>query len=331
MSPQSHWLLRLSVQPELVFPTGERLTREEFFTWIWDEFSDSGLEGIHEGTVLSDEAHAAGFETESWVLDSGQAPHFRDWIGQQGVSSPELYFVDENSAQSALGILKLIQGCGVLALSRQDPQDWDAEWKRHFKGIDVPGFGKIQPPWEPAGATLILNPGAGFGTGTHETTQLCLQAMSQWRALGGRLDWVLDFGSGSGILAIGAALFGSLVHAVEIDPLAIENARENAKLNSVGERIQFSFDLEGLATSGHGSSLGYDLVFANILRPVLIQFCDAICSRVAPSGALVLSGLVEADLAEVIERYSAALGCRPKVMQKNEWRALCFFRTETQG
>ena len=337
------WILKLSLRPEVVFPTGERARRDEFFAWVWQEFVDSGLTGVHEGTVLSDEAHAAGLETESWVLDSAQAPHFRDWIGGQGVESPELYFVDEASALSAAQELSRIQGCQVIEVRKQEPQDWDAEWKKNFKGIDVPGFGRIVPPWETTGIAsgsdshLILNPGAGFGTGTHETTQLCLQAMSEWRSGGGSLERVLDFGSGSGILAIGAALKGAgEVHAVEIDPLAVENARENAKLNGVQKRVIYALDFEGLTDAG-ASGVGtgaadepYDVVFANILRPVLIQFSQALCSRVkrgdgnGPGGCLILSGLVQEDLPQVISVYSQILGVGPTEMAKNEWRALKF-------
>jgi ribosomal protein L11 methyltransferase len=334
MSSQVFWVLPLSVRSEVVFPTGDRATREEFFSWIWQEFLDAGLTGVHEGTVLSDEAHAAGFETESWVLDSAEAPHFRDWIGQQGVETPELYFADEDSALAAAGVLALVQGCVPGEVRKQEPRDWDAEWKKNFKGIEIPSFGMILPPWEANradgisnGATLILNPGAGFGTGTHETTQLCLQGMSEWREQGGLLERVLDFGSGSGILAIGAALKGAgQVHAVEIDPLAVENARENARLNSVVDRVVYSLDFDGLSDAGADHpERPYDLVFANILRPVLIQFADALCSRVRRDrGCLVLSGLVQDDLAEVIACYSKRLGVKPIEMAKNEWRALRF-------
>lgn len=331
------WVLKLAVRPEVVFPSGEHATREQFFSWIWQEFGESGLTGVHEGTVLSDEAHAAGLETESWVLDSAQAPHFRDWIGQQGVESPELYFSDSGFAEAAARVLESVSGCAVLGVLEQQAQDWDAEWKKNFKGVEIPSFGWILPPWEASrevasGSRLILNPGAGFGTGTHETTQLCLQAMSEWNAGGGSLERVLDFGSGSGILAIGAALKGAgEVHAVEIDPLAVENARENARLNSVTDRVIYSLELGGLAEAGATRvDTPYDLVFANILRPVLIQFAGELCSRVrrpvdgGAGGCLILSGLVEDDLPQVIECYSRLLGVAPVKMAKNEWRALRF-------
>lgn len=338
ITSQPFWILRLGLKSEVVFPSGEHARREDFFAWVWQEFSDSGLTGVHEGTVLSDEAHAAGLETESWVLDSAQAPHFRDWIGGQGVESPELYFADEASAEAAAEALGGIRGCEILEIRRQDPQDWDAEWKKNFKGIDVPSFGRIVPPWENSGipsgshSHLILNPGAGFGTGTHETTQLCLQAMSEWRSEGGSLERVLDFGSGSGILAIGSALKGAgEVHAVEIDPLAVENARENARLNGVERRVIYALDFDGLSDAGATApEKPYDVVFANILRPVLIQFSEALCQRVKrgsggqAAGCLILSGLVQDDLAQVISVYSKILGVEPTPMAKNEWRALKF-------
>jgi ribosomal protein L11 methyltransferase len=173
-----------------------------------------------------------------------------------------------------------------------------------------------------------VNPGAGFGTGTHETTQLCLEALgglaleriADRGKLADAFDGlsVLDFGSGSGILGIACALLGARVEAVEIDPLAIANATENADLNQVRGQVRFS---QTLAPSPER----FPLVLANILRPVLLEFASELVSRLAPGGALVLSGLMEGDVAEVSARYTALLGGKtPEVFSSGEWRALVF-------
>ncbi|MGZ3698975.1 MAG: 50S ribosomal protein L11 methyltransferase, partial [Bdellovibrionota bacterium] len=221
--------------------------------------------------------------------------------------------------------LALIAGLTLGAVQEQKPQDWDAEWKASFQGAEIPPFWKIVPPWEkesppPQGSTgaskrlLRINPGAGFGTGTHETTQLCLQAIGELPAVTGAR--ALDFGSGSGILSIGAAILGYEVDAVEIDPLAIDNATENARLNEMEARIHFSRELP---EAPHR----YPLVVANILKPVLLEFARTLTERLDPRGTLVLSGLIDQDVAPVGEAFSKLLsGKRPEIRERGEWRAL---------
>jgi ribosomal protein L11 methyltransferase len=179
---------------------------------------------------------------------------------------------------------------------------------------------RIVPPGEPpddARIPIIVSPGAGWGTGAHETTQLCLQAIAlmaptdrPWR--------MLDFGAGSGILAVGAARLGAAVDAVEIDEAAIANAQENMRLNDVADRVRVSRSLDA-APGPH------DMVVANILRPVLLAFAEALTARLAPGGTLLLSGLVSTDLPELSVRYTALLGGRrPQQYQLGEWRALAW-------
>lgn len=163
---------------------------------------------------------------------------------------------------------------------------------------------------------ILLAPGEGWGTGSHETTQLCLQAIGllfPWRKGPFRM---LDFGSGSGLLAIAAAQLGASVAAVEIDEAGIAHARENARINGVENSIRFSRMIE----SPPGSC---DLVAANILRPILLEFASVLVGPLKTGGMLVLSGLVATDLPEVSVRYSALLGGRePEIFQRGEWRAL---------
>jgi ribosomal protein L11 methyltransferase len=305
------------------------LDREHFSQWLWDEFLPMGLQGIHEGTLLSNEAAEKGLETESWTLDAAEAPRERDWVADQDENDAELYFETLEGAQKAANRLREETDAVVGEIVEQKQEDWDAQWKASFlgseNGVSVQPFWRILPPWvEPAKVlktgerALKINPGAGFGTGTHETTQLCLQTIgefSQRRSLVG--EKVLDFGSGSGILAIGAALLGAEVEAVEIDPLAIDNATENARLNDVESRLHYS---RMMATEVRP----YRMVIANILRPVLLEFSEKLVARMAPSDStLILSGLIETDVKEVKNRFSALLdGLEPQVREMNEWRAL---------
>jgi ribosomal protein L11 methyltransferase len=177
-------------------------------------------------------------------------------------------------------------------------------WKVVAAGCELPRTG------EP----ILLEPGPGWGDGTHPTTQLCLQAIG---ALARRLEpWhLLDYGSGSGILGIAAARLGAQVDGVEIDGAAVEHAEANAHLNGVADRTRWCRRFEDAAGP-------YDTVVANILRSVLLESAQQLATRLSPGGALVLSGLVATDVPEVTVRYANLLGRRPDVHGRGDWRAL---------
>jgi ribosomal protein L11 methyltransferase len=307
--------------------------RDTFYEWLWSRFSEEGLLGVHEGTLLSDEAAEQGFETDSWTVDSGEAPRERDWVSRQAKARAEVFFASFLQAEQAIAFLRSIPEIQVEPVEEQKPQDWDAEWKASFlnagAGVPIPPFWKVVPPWVEKSAAdrdsheklLKINPGAGFGTGTHETTQLCLEAMgdfSQLKSLQGM--HALDFGSGSGILSIGLALLGLQVDAVEIDSLAVDNALENSELNEVQKQIRFSSTLPT-----HSKS--YDIVIANILKPVLLEFSGRLVQRLKKGGVLILSGLIEGDVSPVVAAYSELLKVPVRrIYEKNEWRALTFVK-----
>jgi ribosomal protein L11 methyltransferase len=303
-----------------------QLSRDDFYAWAWSALEDEGIVGVHEGTLLSADAAEQGFETASWTLDAAEAPRERDWVSSQSLATAEFYFSTLEGAKKATDKLKALAGLEVGEIEEQKPEDWDAQWKASFlsspNGVEVPPCWRILPPWVDSAAVscseriLKINPGAGFGTGTHETTQLCLAAIAGSSLASG--EKVLDFGSGSGILAIGAALVGAKVDAVEIDPLAIDNAVENASLNHVEAGIRFSRTLE----DAHGP---YKVVIANILRPVLLEFAEQLISRLdrqKKGWAVILSGLIETDTAEVSRKYSGLLGSEPEKRSLGEWRSL---------
>jgi ribosomal protein L11 methyltransferase len=164
---------------------------------------------------------------------------------------------------------------------------------------------------------IAMVPGAGWGDGSHETTHLCLQAIRflhpkkpAFRAL--------DFGSGSGLLSIAAARLGATVDAVEIDEAAVPHAKKNAELNGVGGQIRYWREIPHTAPEGP-----YDLIVANILRPVLLHYAEDLASRLSPQGVLILSGVVATEIPELSVRYSSwLLGRFPEVYRRGEWRAI---------
>jgi ribosomal protein L11 methyltransferase len=194
---------------------------------------------------------------------------------------------------------------------------WRDGWKAYFKPLRVGERFVVRPSWEPYTAqpedlVITLDPGQAFGTGTHETTQLLLGALSGHVETGAR---VLDVGTGSGILAIGACLLGaSHVTAIDMDPLAVSATLENAEANGVSDRIAAS-DTDVSQVSGR-----FPLVLANIEARVLVPMAAVLTERVAPGGKLFLSGLLQPDM----ERMHAAYAHMRvlKQLEAGDWRAL---------
>jgi ribosomal protein L11 methyltransferase len=308
---------------------------------LQDETGELAFYGITEGVLLAEEAHERGYETESWVLDAGEAPHERDWLAREKTLHLIAYFKTEKAALN--GKHWLLAEYSLPAdpiLKAEEEQDWNATWKASFTGIEVHEGLRVLPPWHEewlkiAGSgdssslfgktgIVAINPGAGFGTGTHETTQLCLRILSTVAEKGGlEGKTVLDFGSGSGILGIVAALHGAKVYCVEIDAMANENALENARMNGVENRVSITREIPAEIRGGK-----VDVLIANILRPILLQFADEIKDCLKPKAELVLSGLIESDLPPVIQEYQkGGSSFSVERLEKNEWRALWLRRT----
>jgi ribosomal protein L11 methyltransferase len=203
-------------------------------------------------------------------------------------------------------------GCQVETIRPVPDLDWVKQTQSQFQAIAITPDFWVVPSWHdcPSQAkTLIrLDPGLAFGTGTHPTTALCLRWLAQHpHQLGQR---VLDYGCGSGILAIGAALLGGphvTVDAVDIDPQALQATQDNASANGVRTQIHTSFPEEaplccdqlGQATLG-----AYDLVVANILSRPLQVLAPLLCQHVKPGGCLLLSGILARQDEEIIQSYA---------------------------
>jgi ribosomal protein L11 methyltransferase len=195
--------------------------------------------------------------------------------------------------------------------------DWVARYREGFRSFSVAGF-RVAPPWELGAddmadeSLLVVDPGRAFGTGTHESTRLCLGFL---RELAGRgpLGRVLDLGTGSGILSVAAARLGArAVTAVDLDPESLLAARHQARLN----RAALCLVRGDLAAALRPSS--FDLVLANIAVAVLVDRCDEIGALGAPS--VVLSGLLISDL-DAVRRSYAGFG-RLDVRTDGEWAAV---------
>ena len=204
------------------------------------------------------------------------------------------------------------------------PEDWNAAFKAEWKPLSLTERIQIIPTWMrdepvPAGKLPIyLDPGLAFGTGTHETTRLCSEALDE--LLRARpIEQLLDVGTGTGILSIVALKLGAKeARGTEIDPVALKAARENADDNDVGDRFVDSMELPDHWGARH------DVVVANILAEPLLQLAPRIAGAVKKGGRLMLSGLLE-DQAEAIRKAYEKEGLRfVGKASKNGWVRLDF-------
>ncbi|HMJ25097.1 MAG TPA: 50S ribosomal protein L11 methyltransferase [Pyrinomonadaceae bacterium] len=215
----------------------------------------------------------------------------------------------------ALRIYSLESSALMDLTTREVPdRDWLAEWKRDWQPVQVGRF-IITPPWsEITGDHIVIRiePGMAFGTGTHETTRLCLKAIEK-HFRGGSF---LDVGTGTGILAMAAARLFPEAHieAVDTDPEAIEIARENARLNEVADRIAFKVGSVSEQTSSA------DLICANLTAPVIVELLPLLLG--ATCGRLVLSGIL-AEQSDLVRSRLLELGTDNfATEQDGEWIAL---------
>jgi ribosomal protein L11 methyltransferase len=211
-------------------------------------------------------------------------------------------FEDEPTATDATTLL-LAQPWGpevhLQGLQPLDEQDWVRLTQSQFDPVRISDAFWIVPTWHepPADAKHVirLDPGLAFGTGTHPTTRMCLRWLDRHADEAPRWTRALDYGCGSGILAIGAAKWGAqAIDAVDVDPAAIQSTDDNAKANDVTLRV-------GMPELAQGQ---YPLVMANILAAPLKVLAPALCAHLAPGGALILAGLLERQIDELKEAYA---------------------------
>mgnify|MGYP001627181620 CR=1 FL=1 len=237
-----------------------------------------------------------------------QTPAEQALFGEPGMPPPKegwqrslviALFAQQAQAKEAAELLApqdFFEGCKFIAIVEVPEQDWVRLTQSQFEPVGITPTFWIVPTWhEPppeAQEIIRLDPGLAFGTGTHPTTRMCLRWIAKHPPQGQR---VLDYGCGSGILAIGAAKFGaSSVDAVDIDEAAVQSTVDNAKANGV----TLSAGLPDRATGR------YDTVLANILATPLKVLAPLLCAHVAPGGALVLAGILSRQADELKAAYA---------------------------
>ena len=261
------------------------------------------LDALDALSVSVEDADAQTDAEQSLFGEPGLPPPIEGWHCSRMLA----LFAERESAQAALQLLQLedfFTGCEVLGIQDVPEQDWVRQSQSQFAPVDITPDFWIVPTWHapPGQARVVirLDPGLAFGTGTHPTTRMCLR----WIARHGRSDEsgagavlgrVLDYGCGSGILAIGAAMYGATtVDAVDIDSSAIASALLNAQAN----RVALNVGMPEIAAGG------YHVVFANILASPLKVLAPLLWSHVADCGFLVLAGILERQAEELQVAYA---------------------------
>jgi len=213
--------------------------------------------------------------------------------------------------ESALGYMNMMYPMPKPAYKQVADEDWAEAWKAHYHPIPIGRKLFIRPRWVELADTnerldISLDPGMAFGTGTHPTTQLCLEALEDLTLPGAQ---VLDLGCGSGILAIAAAKLGAgHVLALDIDPIAVQATQENIEQNGVAEKITAQL---GSLESVVGSARRFDLAVVNILARIIIQMCDKHLGEVVrPGGKAIFSGII-LDQANDVETALRTTGLEP--------------------
>lgn len=202
-----------------------------------------------------------------------------------------------------------------------EDKDWEREWMDNFHPMK---FGErlwICPSWreipEPDAINVMLDPGLAFGTGTHATTALCLEWLESIDLAG---KTVIDFGCGSGILAIAAIKLGAAkVVGIDIDPQAITASKENATRNGVADQLELFLPQD------QPENLVADVVVANILAAPLRELSSVITAHVAPGGALAMSGVLDTQALDVASYYSENFTL-DAIAEQQEWCRISGFK-----
>lgn len=228
---------------------------------------------------------------------------------------------DENLAEVLPLFRERLEASGIeytLSTAGVEQEDWQNAWKKYYHAMDIGKRLAIVPGWEEyqTDRTVItMDPGMAFGTGTHETTSLCLEVLDE-RVKGG--ERMLDIGTGSGILAIAALKLGAAeAEGVDIDPMCVRTAGENAERNGVQDRLKVLVgDLSDKASGV------YNIITANIVAAAILSLAPHVPALMAPDAVFIASGIIDTRKDEVLEGLRAA-GLDPiEVHEKRGWACI---------
>lgn len=211
-------------------------------------------------------------------------------------------------------------GSGTVELSNVNQEDWESAWKQYFKPVHVTDRIVVKPEWEeysPQEGEIVIeiDPGMAFGTGTHETTSMCINQIEKNLKAG---DRVIDIGSGSGILSMAAVLLGAeKATGVDLDPVAVRVALENVELNNLQDKIEI---LHGNLTDVIREKA--DIVVANIMADIILMLLEDVREFIKDDGLFISSGIIQEKRAAVEARLLEKNFSIVEVETKGEWCAI---------
>ncbi|WP_043933928.1 50S ribosomal protein L11 methyltransferase [Bacillus sp. EB01] len=219
-------------------------------------------------------------------------------------------------------------GLNQVTISEVNEEEWATAWKKYYNPVKISERFTVVPTWEeytPVSSDELiieLDPGMAFGTGTHPTTVMCIQALERTVQQG---DNVIDVGTGSGVLSIAAALLGAhSVHAYDLDEVAVKSARLNIKLNKVQDRVTVARNnlLDGIEDTSA------DVIVANILAEVILRFTDDVARVVKPGGTFIASGIIQNKKDQVKEALIHAGFTISETIVMEDWVAIIAKRNQ---
>jgi len=299
---------------------GTEFDQQKLFSQAFEHFFAEGVEEFSIDEALVDEILGersySGGDLPIEVLDEVEE------VLKSQSNNYKFYFSNELQAREFHGFVQS-HFLAEVQLFEAATQDWNEEWKKHYKPIKISESLDVIPAWyldenrEPK-TFIAINPGMGFGTGSHETTFLCLKLMLSFELP--EKSCILDFGSGSGILGIGALKVFSrpFVDFYDIDLEANKNCFENIVLNKLEES---SYRLL-LPEYRSYFQKKYDLIFANILQPVLLEESRQLVDLLSQDGRLIMSGLLQPQVELVLKTYEELGLVHVQTLNLGDWSAL---------
>ena len=249
-------------------------------------------------------------------------------VADRSVGAVSIYVPDERNPAECISFIKehLSNVEYELTISGVKEEDWANTWKQYYKPVRIGEKLIVVPTWEKYDPkdddiVLMMDPGMAFGTGTHETTRLCSSMMEKYMKPG---DYVLDVGTGSGILAIAASKLGaSKVNAYDIDPVAVRVAQENCDENGCNNVFCGISDLLAGVDRSNGA---YDFISANIVADIIVRMAPDILPYLKKGGLLAVSGIIDTQADRVKDALIKGGLTYVLTTVENDWNAMLFKR-----
>lgn len=300
-----------------------------------EAISNIMMEAGASGVAIEDALDVENFESDLYgeILDKEQFTHIKEgalvmaYFPETTFLPEILPFIKENI--SRLPEFGLSIGKNELTVSEVAENDWATAWKKYYHPVRVTRYLTIVPSWEkyePADdkeSIITLDPGMAFGTGTHPTTRLTLQAMETVLRGG---ETLLDVGTGSGVLSIAGKYLGAAtIHAFDLDEVAVTAAKENMAMNPVAADVQVSANnlLTGIEQSA-------DVIVANILADIIVLMIEDAYRLLKEKGTFIVSGIIREKKDMVLAKMTEAGFLVDQIFQQGDWYAIILKKSEDE-